>query len=81
MAVSPPITSKIDVPPDNPHLPEYLGVIRHLLYRDVLPVKSITLDTINEESAMRSPYLPALRDMFDIEKDHRAITIYGRLHR
>jgi ATP-dependent Lhr-like helicase len=39
------------VPPDAPHLPEYLVFLRHLLDRQFQPLHRIIIDTINGDAA------------------------------
>ena len=63
------------VPASDPDLITYLGVLRHLVYRKSNPVKQLTIETINDEPATRSPYLDAIGTAFDINHDHRAVYI------
>ena len=67
-----------NVPPDDPHLPEYISPLRHLLTRQFQPVRRITIETIKNEEAARSPYLDALRTAFDVTFDHKNVTLYRR---
>jgi len=68
-----------NVPPDDPHLPEYISPLRHLLTRQFQPVHRITIETINDEEAARSPYLDMLRTAFDVQFDHKNVTLYRKL--
>ena len=65
-----------NVSPDDPHLPEYLGFLRHMLTRQFQPVRQITIDTINDEKATGSPYLDVLRTFFDVQRDYKNVTLY-----
>ncbi len=59
------------VAPDDAVLPEVLGPLHHLLGRELLPIRSITVETINAEPARESPYLDPLSTLFDVEFDHK----------
>ncbi len=67
------------VPPDDPHLQSYLGPLRHLLTRQVQPLRRITIETINGDEAARSPYLDALRTGFDVMIDYKNVILCRRL--
>ncbi len=67
-----------NVPPDDPHLPEYISPLRHLLTRQFQSVRRITIETINDEEAARSPYLDVLRTAFDVTIDYKSVTLYRR---
>ena len=69
------------VPPDDPHLAEYMVSLRHLLHRRFQPLRRITIETINDEEADRSPYLPVLRTLFDVSVDYRDVTIYRKVRK
>jgi ATP-dependent Lhr-like helicase len=45
------------VPPEDPDLPEYMVSLRHLLMRKFQPVRRISIETINGESAPQSAYV------------------------
>jgi hypothetical protein len=64
------------VPPDDPGLPEFLGPLQHLLMRPFKPVHRITIETINGEDAGRSPYVDALRTVFDLSVDYKNVCLY-----
>jgi ATP-dependent Lhr-like helicase len=68
-----------NVPPDDPRLPEYMGVLRHLLTRQFQPVKRIAIETINDEKAPQSPYVDALRTSFDVLVDYRNVNLYRKM--
>jgi ATP-dependent Lhr-like helicase len=69
----------IHVAPDDPNLPEYMVVLRHLLTRKFQPMKRISIGTINGESASQSPYLPALRAFSDVAVDYKNVTLYRKI--
>jgi ATP-dependent Lhr-like helicase len=68
-----------NVPPEDPRLPEYMGVLRHLLTRQFQPVKRIAIETINDEKAPQSPYVDALRTSFDVLVDYRNVNLYRKM--
>jgi ATP-dependent Lhr-like helicase len=67
-----------NVPHDDPHLPEYISPLRHLLTRQFQPVPRISIETINDEEAVHSPYLDVLRTTFDVTIDHKNVILYRR---
>ncbi|UCD08246.1 MAG: DEAD/DEAH box helicase [Dehalococcoidales bacterium] len=67
-----------NVDPDDPHLPEYLVHLRHMLTRQFQPLQGITIDTINDEKATRSPYLDVLRTAFDVQRDYKNVRLYRK---
>jgi ATP-dependent Lhr-like helicase len=69
----------LNVPPDDPHLPEYMVVLRHLLNRQFQPVKRIAIETINAEKAPQSPYVDALPTSFDVLIDYRNVNLYRQM--
>jgi len=68
-----------NVPSDDPRLPEFMGVLRHLLTRRFQPVKRIAIETINDEEAPQSPYVQALRTSFDVLIDYRSVNLYRKM--
>jgi ATP-dependent Lhr-like helicase len=69
----------INVAPDDPNLPEYMVVLRHLLTRKFQPMKRISIETINGEKALHSPYIPALRTFSDVAVDYKHVTLYRKI--
>jgi ATP-dependent Lhr-like helicase len=67
-----------NVPPDDPYLPEYMSPLRHLLARQFQPVRRITIETINNEEAARSPYVDVLRTAFDVAIDYKNVILYHK---
>jgi ATP-dependent Lhr-like helicase len=53
----------IEVPPDHPHLADYLGFLKVQLSRQIRPRRFIQIDIINDETAATSPYAGALRSV------------------
>lgn len=66
------------VPPDDTHLPEYMGPLRHLLTRQFKPLRRIVIETINDEKAPWSPYVDALRTSFEVMVDYRHVVLYRK---
>ncbi len=64
---------------DNPDIQQYLGPLRHLLYRGFQPKRKIPVEIINGEKAAGSPYLEALRISFEILTDAETVTLYRKL--
>lgn len=51
--------------------------VRHLLTRTFNPLRSIHLETINDEDARSSPYLETLEANFRLHSDHKRVVIEG----
>jgi ATP-dependent Lhr-like helicase len=66
------------VPPDDPQMEGCLKFLRVLLTRKIKPLRRITVETINGEVAARSPYLNALRTLFDVSADHARAVLYAK---
>ncbi len=69
----------IDIEPDNSHIQEFLAPLKHLLYREFMPLKQIVIETINQQHAGRSPYLDALRTSFEVLVEPKKVTLYRKL--
>ncbi|MCP4755779.1 MAG: DEAD/DEAH box helicase [Proteobacteria bacterium] len=67
------------LPPDDARLQEVLCSLRHLLMREFRPLKQITIETINDEVAARSPYTDALRVSFEVLVEFKKVTLYRRI--
>ena len=52
---------EINVEPDHPRLPEYLGFFKVLLSREFNPLKRVSVERINREPAAASPYAAPLK--------------------
>jgi len=66
----------IHAQPDDASLIEYLAPLSHLLTRQFKPLKNITIETINGETASQSPYLDAFETVFNVLKEYRTIVLY-----
>jgi ATP-dependent Lhr-like helicase len=67
---------KFRVEPDDPHLPQVLGPLKHLLRRPFQPLSRIAIQTINGERAVRSPYVDGLRTSFEVVVDYKYVNLY-----
>jgi ATP-dependent Lhr-like helicase len=67
------------VSPDDPNLSAYFVSLRHLLTRKFQPARRITIETINDEEASKSPYLLALRASFDVVVDYKDVTLHRKM--
>ena len=63
----------IHVPPDHPGLDRYFIGLKHLIYRSFQPLKKITIESINNQPARKSPYFPSLENSFEVVSDYKAI--------
>ena len=68
-------TLQFNIPPDEKRLGDYLAVLDHLRYRSFNPVRQLTIETINDQPVLTSPYLASLEERFDVIRDHRAIVL------
>ena len=66
---------EIRVGPDHPLLTEYLGFLKVLLTRQFEPRRSLTVETINGESAIGSPYAELLSRGFQTTREAKAIRL------
>ena len=64
--------------PDDPRLTEILAPLRHLLSRQIQPLRRIEIETINGQGAMHGPYLDAMRTAFDVQVGSKSVTLYVR---
>jgi len=67
-----------NVAADDPHIQEYLIVFRHLLTRRFLPLRQITIETINEENASLSSFVDVLRISLDVLLDYKHVVLYRK---
>ncbi len=63
------------VPPETPELPQYLGVLRHLMTRTSGRTKPLLIEQINGVPAPGSPYLDALRVSFDLFVEPKLVVL------
>lgn len=64
----------IHVPPDHPRLGDFLQFFKVLLSREFQPVKYVTVETVNDEPVVSSPYKEALKS-FGFRKDYKSMTL------
>ncbi|MGB3561453.1 MAG: DEAD/DEAH box helicase [Thermoanaerobaculia bacterium] len=69
---------EIRVGPDHPSLGEYLGFLKVLLTRQFEPRRSLTVETINGEPAVGSPYAEILTRGFQTTREQKAIRLRRR---
>ena len=69
----------IEVGPDDDRITSYFGPLKHLLYRDVQPLRTVKVETINGEEAASSPYVDVLRTMFDVRLDYKTVLLYRQV--
>ncbi len=70
---------EVRVPADEPNLPEYLGVLRHLLTRDFDRVPRLVIETVNGEPAPSSPYLAVIKRLFETVVDRNQVSLFRTL--
>ncbi len=66
------------VPHHEPDLPDYFISLHHLLTRKFQPLRRIAIETINDEGATESPYIPALRTSFDVSIDPKEVVLFRK---
>lgn len=67
----------INVEPNHPRLHEYLEVFKVLVSREFQPVKYVSIETINDQPVIESPFKEPLKD-FGFHKDYKAMTLVKR---
>lgn len=67
------------IPPDDPEMPGVLGIFHHLLSRSFMPLRRITIETINGEDGATSPYLENFREAFDLSREHKIFHLHRKL--
>jgi len=63
---------------DHPALGEYVEVLKVLLTRQVRPLRSLEVETINGEPARHSPYCGPLSEIFRLDRQTRSIRLWKR---
>ncbi len=63
---------------DHPDLLSYLGLFGDWLGRNFQPMKSITIETINQEEAVKSLFLPPLRELYHVTLDYKKAILRKR---
>ncbi len=59
---------RFDVAPDHPHVRDYLRVLEVLLTRPVDPVRSLVVETVNDEPAPSGPWRAAFESRFHVSR-------------
>jgi ATP-dependent Lhr-like helicase len=54
---------EILTPPGNARLTDYVTLFKDLLSREFNPVQKISVETVNGEPALRSPYVESLKQV------------------
>jgi len=67
----------IKAPPDDPQLPEYLSFFKVLLIREFNPLKRVSVERINGESAKGSAYAGALKG-FGFQESYVGLELWRR---
>ena len=67
---------EIRVPPDHPRLTDYFGFLRAMLTRTFHPMHRISIEKINSDRVLYSPYLSWLRDSFEVSADPKTVWLY-----
>jgi ATP-dependent Lhr-like helicase len=49
-----------------------------MIEREFNPLTKITVETINGESAVKSPYIEALKGVFDVQVDYKKVALYRK---
>ncbi|MCU0285527.1 MAG: DEAD/DEAH box helicase [Acidobacteria bacterium] len=60
--------------PDHPHIQDYLEFFKVLVGREFQPLKYISVETVNDEPVLDSPYKQVLHD-FGFQKDYKSMTL------
>ncbi len=67
---------RIAAPPDHPRLADYLAFLSERQHRAVLPLGTVTIETINDQPADESPYLDILRRVFRVSVGYRRVQVW-----
>lgn len=68
----------IRVPTDHPRLASYVACLGGLLTREVQPLPSLVVETIGEQPASESPYLPAFGTSFRVVREGGPVRLWKR---
>lgn len=66
---------QINKPADDADILNYFVSLKHMLYRSFNPLKQIRIELINGEPARNSDYLNPLSTAFDLQVDHKEVTL------
>jgi ATP-dependent Lhr-like helicase len=64
---------------DDPDIQTYLSLLRHLMSRQFQPQRQITVETINDMTAAKSPFVDALRISFDVLVEYKNVVLYRKI--
>jgi ATP-dependent Lhr-like helicase len=63
-----------NVEPEHPRIPDYLEFFKVLVGREFQPLKYISVETVNEEPVLNSPYKQPMRD-FGFQRDYKSMVL------
>jgi len=63
-----------NVEPSHPRIPDYLEYFKVLVGREFQPLKYISVETVNEEPVLNSPYKQPMRD-FGFQRDYKSMVL------
>ena len=66
----------IRIPPEDATHELLYAPLQHLLHRRVAPHHRLVVEEINQTPALKSPYLPILREIFDVNPGASSITLF-----
>ncbi len=64
--------------PGDADLPEIMAPLVHLLHRWSHALNRVGVETINGEAAVKSPFVPVLDALFDMDRDHRKLVLFRK---
>jgi hypothetical protein len=70
---------RIDIDANDDRITSCFGPLKHLLYRDVQPLCTITRETTNDQSAAMTHYVDVLRTLFDVRIGYKAVILYRKI--
>ncbi len=71
-------TLSIMLLPGDPHLESCFSLLSFMLEREFNPLTKITVETINGKSAVKSPYIDILKNLFDVQVDYKKLVLYRK---
>ena len=69
----------MDVGANDDRITSCFGPLKHLLYRDVQPLRTVTIETINDQPAAMTDYVDVLRTLFDVRIDYKTVMLYRKI--
>lgn len=64
---------------DCPSLDQYLAMLNQLCYRSFEPIRQLRIEEINGEPAVKSDYLPAIEECFNVFTDYKSVVVQREL--